>query len=55
MTSEDVVDHQSGYTSVAVFKWVNTDVAIVEYCSKFYWSELSRFLSIVVPINQIAH
>ena len=55
MASEDVIDHQSGYTPVAVFKWMNTNVAIVEYRGKLYWSELSRSFCIVVPIDQIAH
>ena len=55
MASEDVIDHQSSNTSIAIFKWMNTNVTIVEYCGKLYWSELARSFCIVVPIYQITH
>ena len=55
VAGEYVVDHQACDLSVAVLEWVDSDVAVVEDGSEFYWREFAVLLFFVVPVHEVCH
>lgn len=55
MTRQNIINHQSRDTSVAIFKRMDTDVAIMKQSSKFHRRQVSLLFFFIILVHKIGH
>ena len=55
MTRKNVIDQQTGYSSIAILEGMDADIAIMEQDGQVHRMHLTYTILLIVPSDKICH